>query len=136
MKSSSSNGGDIAATVYHVGGMDIVLEGTNTVSGVEEANSCHIYADDSGAITIGPESGGKLIKVNAGNDANAPGINGSPFAAKTAIKDSVKNKNTSTAKPSTLLSSTRQMQEQAIEKIGRFMAQVMAGRHQKASESR
>lgn len=92
IKSSSSNGGDIAATVYHVDGMDIVLEGTNTVSGVEEANSCHIYADDSGAITIAPESGGKLIKVNAGNDANAPGINGSPFAAKTAIKDSVKNK--------------------------------------------
>ena len=29
--------GDPAATVYHVGGMDIVLEGTNTVSGVEEA---------------------------------------------------------------------------------------------------
>ena len=91
-QSQHSNGGDIAATVYHVDGMDIVLEGTNTVSGVEEANSCHIYADDSGAITIGPESGGKLIKVNAGNDANAPGINGSPFAAKTAIKDSVKNK--------------------------------------------
>ena len=30
----------------------------------------------------------------------------------------------------------RQMLEQAIEKIGRFMMQIMAGRHQKASESR